>query len=185
MPGGREFGPDEAQRYAAFFGVTAEWLLTGYAGDVRARDGKAYPAAPGRTASIFGYIGKGAEGHLFALNHSQLDMVPVPELATPATVALEIRGKSMGAHLDRWFVLYEDRRSPPTADLIGELCVVALEDQRVLLKELRRSPVKGFDLFSQAAAPIRQVNVVWAAGVKAVIQQGTLLTKGPQPSDHR
>src|SRR5690242_10600953 len=30
-PGGRDYGPDEAQRYAEFFGVTAEWLLTGYA----------------------------------------------------------------------------------------------------------------------------------------------------------
>src|SRR5271166_5042515 len=29
-PGGRDYGPEDAQRYARRFGVTAEWLLTGY-----------------------------------------------------------------------------------------------------------------------------------------------------------
>src|SRR4029079_14108624 len=28
-PGGRDYGPNEAQRYGRFFGVTPEWLLTG------------------------------------------------------------------------------------------------------------------------------------------------------------
>ena len=28
-PGGRDYGPDEAKRYARRFGVTPEWLLTG------------------------------------------------------------------------------------------------------------------------------------------------------------
>src|SRR5216684_6547066 len=29
-PGGRDYGPDEARRYARHFGVTPEWLLTGH-----------------------------------------------------------------------------------------------------------------------------------------------------------
>lgn len=29
-PGGRDYGPDEAKRYARRFGVTTEWLLTGH-----------------------------------------------------------------------------------------------------------------------------------------------------------
>ena len=28
-PGGRDYGPDEARRYARHFGTTPEWLLTG------------------------------------------------------------------------------------------------------------------------------------------------------------
>ena len=35
--GGRDYGPDEAKRYAKRFGVTPEWLLTGFGPGPEAR----------------------------------------------------------------------------------------------------------------------------------------------------
>ena len=59
-PGGRDYGPDEAKRYARRFKVTPEWLLTGYG---RGPDGEEPPerdvwATP--NVPLVGYVGAGA-----------------------------------------------------------------------------------------------------------------------------
>ncbi len=171
LPGARDYGPAEAQRYAEFFGVTAEWLLIGHG-----VEDAAAVAAPRRKTSqikpIIGYVGKGAQAYFFAVSPKNFEWVALPKVATADTVALEIRGKSMGSHLDRWLVLYDDTRKPPTADLIGVLCVAALKDGRVLIKKLQQGGAEGsFDLISQAADPIRDAGILWAANVKAIIQR--------------
>ena len=179
-PGGRDYGPDEAQQYAEFFGVTAEWLLTGYtssAGSVA--DGAPTPQSV-RKMPILGYIGTGLEAHFYSMSPRNFEYITAPRLVSKSTVALEIRGRSMGWHLDRWLVLYDDIRRPPTADLNGALCVVALRDGRVLIKTLRRSGTdRKFDLISQAADPIRGAAIRWAANVKAIIQRSTPVTDIP------
>jgi hypothetical protein len=58
-PGGRDYGPDEARRYARYFGVTAEWLLTGYEPS-RGRSDQT------STLKIIGYVGSGGTVHLYA-----------------------------------------------------------------------------------------------------------------------
>jgi hypothetical protein len=100
-----------------------------------------------------------------------LDRIEAARLVTETTVALEIRGNSLGSQFNHWFVLYDDTRQPPTPNLIGELCVVALDDGRVLVKRLQRGRAEGqFDLISQAGPAIRNVRIVRAANVKAMIQ---------------
>jgi hypothetical protein len=173
--GGRDYGPEEAQRYAERFGVTPEWLLTGHRAEA---DGSAdlpvqpRPPAPTRRP-IVGYVGTGAESHFYAVAPEEFDET---EGATPATTestaALEIRGTSLGSQLDRCFVLYDDMSKPPIADLIGELCVVALQDGRILVKRLARGGAEGkFDLIAQAGPRIRNASIVWASKVKAIIQR--------------
>jgi hypothetical protein len=154
--GGRDYGPEEAQRYAERFGVTPEWLLTGHRAEA---DGSAdLPVQPRRPAptrrSVIGYVGTAAESHFYAVAPEEFDET---EGATPATTestaALEIRGTSLGSQLDRWFVLYDDMSKPPIADLIGELCVVALDDGRILVKRLARGGAEGkFDLIAPGRA---------------------------------
>jgi hypothetical protein len=171
-PGGRDYGPNEAQRYARQFGVTAEWLLTGYrqTADDKA-DASEHPRGSSTTKlRVIGYVGAGAQVHLYAVAPEDLEEIEVPILGTASTVAIEIRGNSMGFHFNHWFLIYDDVRQPPTPDLIGELCVVALKDGQILVRQLQQGGAQGqFDLVSQAGPGIRNAAVVWAANVKAMI----------------
>lgn len=139
--------------------VRPEWLLTGV-----------NPPAPtvdrdGAMVRVVGYVGAGAAAHYYAVAQGDLDEVPAPEGATADTVAVEIRGNSLGELFDRWLVFYDQVRRPVTPDLIGRLCVVGLADERVLVKKLRRGRDGLFDLFSNTEEPIRGVAVEWAARV--------------------
>ena len=169
-PGGRDYGPNEAQRYGRFFGVTPEWLLTGR---------KPFPSdepeepMPGPKVRVVGYVGAGSEAHIYAVAQGDLDEVDPPRGSTEDTVAVEIRGESLGAFFNRWLVFYDDVRRPVTPDLIGELCVVGLEDGRVLIKQVQRSRTDGLcNLISSVDKPILDVAVEWAAKVNSIARRG-------------
>ena len=118
-----------------------------------------------RTCRLVGYVGAGAESHFGAADDLP-DTVPAPDGATPSTVAVEIRGESLGSLFDRWLVFYDDRREPVTQDLLGRLCIVGLADDRVLVKKLRPGQIKGrYHLLSNFEEPILDVIVDWAAKV--------------------
>jgi phage repressor protein C with HTH and peptisase S24 domain len=180
QPGGRDFGPEEAKRYAKRFQVSAEWLLMG-TGEAPALDHvdsqhvgthALEDAAPFQvTVKVKGYVGAGAQAHFYAISQGDLDEVPAPEGSTPDTVAVEIRGDSLGSMLDRWLVFYDDVRRPATADLNGRLCVVGLADDRVLIKKLRRQPNGLWRLLSEREEPIENAEIEWAAAVKNMVPQ--------------
>src|ERR1700730_2817486 len=117
-PGRRDYSPEQAQRYARRFGVTAEWLLFGPPETAKK------PTTTKRT--IVGYIGLNGEVFFYAVAPENLEQIEIPELVTASTVAFEIRGRSMGAYLRGWHLLFDDDRLPPTPDLVGKLCVVTL-----------------------------------------------------------
>src|SRR5271166_3909890 len=93
-PGGRDYGPEDAQRYARRFGVTAEWLLTGYrqTADAKAETSEHPQGSSTTRLRVIGYVGAGAQVHLYAVATEDLDEIEVPMLAPASTVALEIRG---------------------------------------------------------------------------------------------
>ncbi len=127
---------------------------------------------PGPTVRVVGYVGAGAAAHFYAVAQGELDEVPAPEDASPETVAVEIRGNSLGELFDRWLLFYDTVHRPVTIDLIGHLCVVGLSDDRVLVKKIRRaiSGRKGrFDLHSNFEEPIRDVEIEWGARVKSMV----------------
>jgi phage repressor protein C with HTH and peptisase S24 domain len=169
-PGGRDYGPDEAKRYGRRFRVTPEWLLTGRkVGPTDGTDDFPPEAPTAPKVPVAGYVGAGAEAHFYAVAQGDLDEVGAPEGSTKETVAVEIRGDSLGTFFDRWLVFYDDVRSPITPDLIGKLCVVGLDDGRVLIKKLQRSRVHGlFNLVSQNDPPIVDATIEWAARVKSM-----------------
>lgn len=152
-----------APEYARKFKVSLEWLLTGK-GQKQGRE----PTRVDRTVPLVGYVGAGAETHF--LPSGELDRVPAPEGSTDDTVAVEIRGESLGSFFDRWLIFYDDVRRPVTSDLVGKLCVVGLEDGRILVKKIQRSKARGlFHLLSQTEGPILDVPIEWAARVKNMV----------------
>lgn len=115
---------------------------------------------------VVGYVGAGSEAH-FGTAQGPMDEAPAPDGATPQTVAVEVRGESLGAFFDGWLVFYDDVRSPITEDLIGRLCVVGLEDGRILVKMVQKNRSGGFDLFGQFGDPVLDAAIAWAAPVKS------------------
>ena len=115
---------------------------------------------------VVGYVGAGSEAQ-FGTGQGPMGEVPAPEGSTSQTVAVEVRGESLGSFFDGWMVFYDDVRSPITDDLMGRLCVVGLEDGRIMVKMVQRSRGGRFDLHGQFGDPILDVTVAWAAPVKS------------------
>lgn len=158
--GTRGLKPDVADRYAKAFKVPTEWLLLDK-GRMAVRSSEAPKTVP-----LVGYVGAGSEAYFFG-DQGTIDDVPAPEGSSDETVAVEIRGESLGALFDRWLVFYDDVHRPVTTDQIGKLCVIGLQDGRILIKKLQKSRGRNglFHLLSNTEAPILDVEIEWAAKV--------------------
>ena len=118
------------------------------------------------TVPVVGYVAAGAEAHLYQEGDGGLDQVEAPPGARPSTVAVEIRGESLGMLFDGWLAFYDETRTPVTADLIGQLCVVGLPDGRVLIKRLLPTPDPDrFHLLANGEGSLLDQQVSWAARV--------------------
>ena len=84
--------------------------------------------------AVVGYVGAGAKTHFYAVAQGNLDEVSAPAGATPNTVAVEIRGDSLGACLiaGSCFMTTCDRQSPgsPRQAVRGR----GLRDDRILIR---------------------------------------------------
>lgn len=161
-----------ASKYARFYGVTPEWLLYGRETPAKPPPSAASVAKARRRGSLsvplVGYVGAGAEAHYYATG-DELGEVDAPEGSTPHTVAVEVRGQSLGPLFERWLIFYDEVRTPPTPDLFGRLCIVGLPDDRILVKQIRPATTAGFfHLLSNNEPPITDQEVMWAARVKSM-----------------
>lgn len=154
-----------ASTYAALAPVlrtSVQWLTTGKGPETVA------PGTADRRILVKGYAGA-STGHIYAVSDNDLDDIPPPEI-TSDTIAIEIRGDSLGPIFDRWHVLYDDRRDEVTDDMIGKLCVVGLPGDRVAVKVVQRAGGRRFNLLSQTGKDdIRNTAVEWAARVKIMV----------------
>jgi len=117
---------------------------------------------------VLGYVGSGGEAHRYAVRQKDLDRLAA-DPTNAETVAVEVRGDSLGRSFDRWLVLYDHIANPVTDDLIGKLCVVGLPDDRVFIKTIRRGTREGlFTLHSNTEPPIKDTPLEWAARVKSM-----------------
>ncbi|MFD2248903.1 transcriptional regulator with XRE-family HTH domain [Pseudochelatococcus lubricantis] len=117
-------------------------------------------------APVVGYVGAGTGAHFYDTTQGPLDVVEAPEGSSPLTVAVEIRGDSLGPFFDGWYVFYDDVRSEVTPDLIGEICVVGLPDGKILVKKIQAASTRGrYHLLGQFGEPILDSEVAWAAKV--------------------
>ncbi len=162
--GTRDYDADSAKSYARAFGVDAAWLLYG-TGRGENQQGDAGPA----TVPVVGYVQAGAEAVLYSAGQGPFDFVQAPPGSSSSTVAVEIRGESLGSFFTEWLVFYDDVRSPVTSDLHGRLCVVGLPDGRILVKQVKPSRTPGlFHLMSQTEGPILDQELLWAAKVNSM-----------------
>lgn len=121
----------------------------------------------GQVCRLVGYVGASDEAYLYSSADDPGETVTAPPGATSKTVGVEIRGSSLGEALNGWVAYYDDRREPMTPDLIGRLCVVELDDDRVLIKIPRQARQKGrYHLFPNAGgSAIPDAKIKWAARV--------------------
>jgi len=116
---------------------------------------------------IVGYVGAGGQ-ILYDEGQGPFGEARMPpDGASRTTVAVVVRGDSMSGQLeDGWTVYYDNRRIPPSTDLLGRLCVIGMTDGRVLIKKLLPGRLNGkFDLYSANAAPMLDQAIDWAARV--------------------
>lgn len=159
---------DMIQKAAQFFGE----LPPGFEGMTQWLDDH-HHADRTREVPLVGYVGAGAVAHYYASSDDGLGTVPAPEGATATTVAVEVRGDSLGALFEHWLVYYDEVRSPVTHDLLGRLCVVGLPDDRVLVKKIQKSRTPGlYHLLSNTEEPIFDQEVAWAARVRSMMPRG-------------
>jgi len=134
------------------------------------------------TVPVVGLVEAGSSTRFYE-SSGELGRARMPAHGSQMTVAVEVKGDSLGAALDGWVIYYDDRRDPPTEDLIGVLCVVGLSDGQSLVKILMRGREHGkFDLFPNAGgSPLIDQSVAWAARVIGLIPRSLALVEIEPP----
>lgn len=119
---------------------------------------------PPRHYPLVGAVGAG--GQVLAIDSpgGEQEMVEGPDDLPFGTVAVEIRGGSLGPGFDGWRAFYSDRREPFNDDWFKHLCVVGTVDGRMLVKWVRRGP-SSFSLHSGTGEVEEDVAIEWAAKV--------------------
>lgn len=122
-----------------------------------------------KAVPVVGYVGAGSLAHYYGDSDDPGEDAPMPQNGTPETVAVEIRGDSLGTLFSKWLVYYNEVRLPPTDDMMRKLCVVGLSDGRVLVKQMLKGSRPGrYHLVSQTEGVIEDAHVAWAAIVIAM-----------------
>lgn len=170
----RGLSPEWAGKIAPLLQTSAAELLL-LEPDMRSEDvAHTLPDGPKpHTVPLKGYVGAGSEMHYYRLADEEYEEVPAPRKATKRTVAVEIRGKSMGPSVSGWLVFYDDVHSPVSEALHGRLCVVGLSDDRILIKRIQRQKNGLYTLLSNSdEPPIRDAKIEWAAPVTSLEPRG-------------
>ena len=162
--GNAAFSYRRAKEYAAAFGVRPEWLYDA-AGPMRS-------TGVAGLAPIIGRVGANPEGDvLLATGQGSGELAPIPPGGTEKAVALRVSGHSMrGLADDGALIYFEDQRSCPSPDMLGQVVVVETDTDEVLVKRLLRGSGPGlYDLESVAGPTRRDARLRWAAHITAII----------------
>lgn len=131
------------------------------------------PSEPGPPIPVVGYVGAGASVYPVD-DESEAEgfgTVERPPFITGDAIAVEVRGDSLYPVAEEgWKLIYTGEAAVIEDDVLNKLCVVALVDGRVLVKRLvRGSKSSRYHLVSTNAPMIEDVEVLWAAKVRAII----------------
>src|ERR1700678_2226491 len=102
LNGSRRLRAEEIAVAAEYLGVEPPRLVGG---------GRA--SHPMGRVPLVGYVGAGAIAHFYADGQGPFDEVSAPDAASASTVAVQIRGHSLGALFDSWLVFYDNVREGP------------------------------------------------------------------------
>lgn len=121
------------------------------------------PGGTKRRIKLSGYVG--AAQTVYQFDEDGAGYVEAPPESSPETTAVEVRGDSMLPLYREGAVLYYSKQLDPVTQL-GQMCVVRLEDERVLVKTVRRGSAPGlYTLDSLNAPSIDDVALQWAAPI--------------------
>lgn len=153
------------ERLAPVLGTTPWWLAFGHGSETS----PGQDDAEWRVVPVVGYVGAGAAAHYYAVSQGGLDDAPAPDDSTDRTVAVEIRGDSLGPLFDRWLAFYDDLHNPVGPETIGQLCIVGVTEDRVLIKRVRKGRGNTYDLISVSSETDEVgVEIAWAARIKSM-----------------
>lgn len=124
-----------------------------------------------REIPVIGYVGAGAEVHVFDdyVQGDGIDHIEAPPGVPPNAIAVRVRGDSMmPAYHDGDHIIYDQQlRGRDIGHHIGRECVVRLTDGRTFIKTLGRgSTDHSWTLWSYNAAPMQDVILEWAGRVR-------------------
>lgn len=160
-----------SREYAAAFGVRPEWLYDAQSPQTGPQSGSLSGSQAG-PAPIIGRVGADPGGEvLLAGGQAPPEFAPLPPGGTERAVALRVTGHSMrGLADDGALIYFEDQRTPPSPDMLGQVVVVELETGEVLVKRLLRGASPGrYDLESVAGPTRRDAQLRWAAHITAIV----------------
>jgi transcriptional regulator with XRE-family HTH domain len=122
---------------------------------------------------VVGYVGAGAA--VYPIDDlpkgEAFDTVERPPFVKGTAVAVEVRGDSLvPVAEDGWRLIYSGERTIMEDEVLNRLCVVELIDGRMLVKRVvRGTKPQRYHLISTNAPMIEDVEIVWAAKVKAIV----------------
>lgn len=124
--------------------------------------------SPPRMLQVKGFVQAGGHTQFYAMNPGDdFGEIPARDKDGPNAAAVEIKGSSLGQFFNGWYAIYDDVRHPFTTDMVGEPCVVGLDDGRILIKKVKQGRGGQLDLYSnvddEKEPPIRDVRIEWAA----------------------
>ncbi len=111
---------------------------------------------------VLGYVGAGAE--VYPIDDGDpLYEVTVNGALPEGTVGAIIRGDSMYPIFEDGDLVAYSGKELPAEDAIGKTCMVQLDDERMLIKTVRRGSSPGFYTLTSTNAPdIEDVVIIWA-----------------------
>jgi transcriptional regulator with XRE-family HTH domain len=146
---------DKITEYARNFRVSVSWLLTGNGTPEEIEI---------RTVPFLGYIDQ-TSGFLMRSDLTSKAEVPAPPGATEFTVAIRARGGGKVVS-DGALLYFENRGLPATNDLVGKLCVIAIDYNRVVVRRVEIGKKPGtFSLFTFVDPLVEDVTPLWAAEI--------------------
>lgn len=112
---------------------------------------------------LSGYIGAGQE--IYQFDEDGAGYVEAPPSASSTSEAVEVKGESMWPLYEDGTLLYYSKQVSPET-MVGKRCIVRLEDDRMLVKSIRKGSERGlYTLVSLNAPDIEDVALQWAAPI--------------------
>jgi hypothetical protein len=147
----RSLKGETQSRIAAAFNISEEQL---------------YRAREALTCPVVGRIELGRGLMFFDDNPENFERVDCPPFGTETSVALRVVGDEVNPSFADWLLFYDDEKKEPGPEHLGQLCMLWLEDGRVVARWLRQGDQPGrYNLTGQAAPQIMNVAVRFASKV--------------------
>jgi hypothetical protein len=141
--------------------TTVSWLSEGSGPEDLSNNSASVP--------VRGHAGAGGLIRDFCESAEPTEWVPSALPAGLHAAALEIVEDSLGPIFANWYALYDEIKLAPSDDLIGKLCVLETQDERVYLRRLNKGRGSRFNLESNRGTPMRNISVKWVAPVLSLM----------------